>query len=125
MRVPLVVAALCLVPSLVAAGSLGEAARREATKRAKALQGSRSYSDSDLSASPGAAPATPLSAEDGSGAPVPAEETLSGDALRAQLDRDEQERRTREQYWRDLARQALAAIERAQGELEDCRLRGG
>lgn len=113
MRVPIVAAALCLIPSLTTSQTLGEAARKQAKQRVGEAPAVRSYSDADLRSEgeqPEAIDAT---------APPPEE------VVRAQLDRDQRERQQLEGRWRALARQALACVEKAQSELDVCRLTGG
>jgi hypothetical protein len=123
LRVAIVAAALCLVPSFATPKSLGDAARLAAKKRGE-TPAARSYSDDDLRAGAASAAETPPPASAAEQV-TPAGKPTPEAALRTQLDREEKERKEQEERWRALAREARTQIERAQGELDDCRLRGG
>jgi hypothetical protein len=131
MRVPLVTVALYLAPALVFSQSLGDAARRQAEKRAgRASAAAKAYTDADLQArvgdadTPGDPDASPLdSGPAPGGAPggapavtplVPAPPLASDDPLRAQLDREAEQRKQLELRWRQRAGRALARLEAAQ-----------
>jgi hypothetical protein len=127
-RVAIVAIASLLVPAVATPKSLGDAAREEAKKRAGQALLVRSYSAADLSSpgvlsNPDATPPDALGATEA--APTAARKATPEEALRAQLDREQQEREQQEARWRGLARAALAEVEQAQSELEDCRLNGG
>ncbi len=127
MRVPLVTVALYLAPALVFSQSLGDAARRQAEKRAgRASAAAKAYTDADLQARVGDADtqgdpdASPLdSGPAPGGAPavtplVPAPPLASDDPVRAQLDREAEQRKQLELRWRQRAGRALARLEAAQ-----------
>ena len=124
MRVPVVVVAVCLAPALAAPQSLGDAARRQARKRSTEAPAARVYTAEDLrpeTDAPGAVPS--VSRETGTVRSVGGEaETAATDAappppalateetVRAQLDREEAERKQRERYWRQVAGAAHARL---------------
>jgi hypothetical protein len=131
MRVPVVTVALCLAPALALPQSLGDAARRQAKKRTEqAPTPAKSYTDADLhtgatesaaltpaGTSPGtataqsaAAPAVPPVAS--------ARPSESEDAVRAQLDREAEQRRQRERWWKQAALDKIARLERARQEYD-------
>jgi hypothetical protein len=116
LRVPVVAAALCLIPSLATSQSLGDAARREAKKRADPAPATMSYSDADLRSG-----AEPPEAEDATTEATPVARPTP-EEVRAQLDREEDERKQREARWRALCSQALARIEQAQNDSDRCKL---
>jgi hypothetical protein len=123
-----VVLALCLSPALALGQSLGDAARRQGDRRAgHAPATAKTYTDADLhpeesetaAANPrDAAPDTSTTADAGRAvAPLPpAGEPATEDAVRAQLDREAEQRREREFLWRGRAREARAHVEAARRE---------
>jgi hypothetical protein len=127
-RVPAAVLALCLGPALALGQSLGDAARRQAEKRAgRSPATAKTYTDADLqaeeseaaAASPQDAPASTSPTPDRGPAVTPP--TAPGgpateDAVRAQLDREAEQRRERELVWRRRARQARARVDTAKRE---------
>jgi hypothetical protein len=126
-RVAIVAALLCFVPSFANPESLGDAARLQAKKRAGGTP-ARTFSDADLAsrdardAAPAAPPvATGPAAQQATAAGKPTPEA----AERAQLDREEKARQEQKERWRAISKEARAQIERAQSEMDDCRLRGG
>jgi hypothetical protein len=130
MRVPLVTVALCLAPALVLPQSLGDAARLQAkrrTERAPAV--AKAFTDDDLRAEAGAtatadaegtssARAEPGPPDGAAGAAVVAPERAPApdEAVRAQLDREADQRKQRELLWRQRAGQALARLDAAHRE---------
>lgn len=147
MRVPAVAVALWLVPTLAAPQSLGEAARKQARKRSAGAPASKVYTETDLrpsgerleevvtapaaetnAAAPGAPAGLPAAGkpasvrlpEPGSGWPptTPGLTATTGDAVRAQLDREEAIRKQQERSWRQRASQVLARLEATQREYD-------
>ncbi|HYN03292.1 MAG TPA: hypothetical protein VE359_12665 [Vicinamibacteria bacterium] len=125
MRVPVVAVLLCLAPALAAPQSLGDAARRQARKRTTEAPAAKVYTGEDLRPETDAAGAVPSEAgtesPDGgetettavdAAPPAPATE----DAVRAQLDREAEERKRRERSWRRRAGAAHARLASAQRE---------
>jgi hypothetical protein len=125
LRVPVAAAVLCLIAPLAAAQSLGDAARRQARKRAteapkSGTAATKSYSESDLVS--GRDPSTLTPPPSGEDDPRPAEAARSPEAadalLRAQLDREESNRKERDRSWRDRCQAARARLESAQREYD-------
>jgi hypothetical protein len=130
MRVPLVTLALGLAPALALPQSLGDAARRQAQDRAKrAPAAAKAYTDGDLRAqgadtassvretTPAAVP--PSETPEGADAVAALPRTLAPDGedpVRAQLDREAEERKQRELRWRRSAAQARARLDAAMRE---------
>jgi hypothetical protein len=130
MRVPVVAVALCLAPALAAPQSLGDAARRQARKRATGAPAAKVYTGEDLRPEtdvPGAVPA--VAGETGAVPPIaagtetaaadaapPSPALATEDAVRAQLDREAAERKQRERHWRQVAGAAHARLASAQRE---------
>jgi hypothetical protein len=129
MRVPVVAVLLCLAPALAAPQSLGDAARRQARKRTTEAPTTKVYTGEDLrpeTDAPGAVPSeagtvrpvgdeteTETAATDAA-PPPPA--LATEDAVRAQLDREAEERKRRERSWRQRAGAAHARLASAQRE---------
>ncbi|HVO13303.1 MAG TPA: hypothetical protein VMX54_21360 [Vicinamibacteria bacterium] len=137
MRVLVAAAALTLVPALSTPQSLGEVASRQARQRSSGEHSAKVYTDADLLATE---PVTvPVPASTANTNPAASAErrarvapgdtalprSLAGapaslvDPVRAQLDREETDRRQRESYWRQLAaatRQRVEATQRAYDE---------
>ena len=130
MRVPSVVLALCLSPALALGQSLGDAARRQGDRRAgHAPATTKTYTDADLhSEESETADANPRDAASGTStaadagraaAPAPpAGEPAKEDAVRAQLDREAEQRREQELLWRGRAREARAHVDAARREAD-------
>jgi len=128
MRVPVVVVAVCLAPALAAPQSLGDAARRQARKRSTEAPAARVYTAEDLrpeTDAPGAV--SSVSGETGTVRSVggetetatpPPPALATEETVRAQLDREEAERKQREGYWRQVAAAAHARLASAQREHE-------
>jgi hypothetical protein len=127
MRVPVVAVLLCLAPALAAPQSLGDAARRQSRKRTTEAPAARVYTGEDLrpeTDTPAAVPSeagtvSPVGGETETAAvdaapPLPAPATE--DAVRAQLDREAEERKRRERSWRRRAGAAHARLASAQRE---------
>ena len=117
MRIPVVAFALCLVPALGAPQSLGDAARRRAQTRASQPPPTRVYTDADLRTKgdkPERAPVDPSASEETVDAAAVPAAAVSGrtaeDTLRAQLDREGEQRKQREAFWRRQAGAALARL---------------
>jgi hypothetical protein len=127
-RVPAAVLVLCLGPALALGQSLGDAARRQADKRAgRAPTTAKTYTDADLqpeesetaAARPQDTPAATSPTPDRRPAVAPAPpagEPATEDAARAQLDREAEQRKERELVWRRRALQARARVDAAQRE---------
>jgi hypothetical protein len=118
-RVLVVAIALCLAPALAAPQSLGDAARRQAGKRSAEAPPAKVYTDEDLRPAadePAGVPSADdtLAADGADAAPPPA--PAAEDAVRAQLDREAEERKRRERTWRHLAGAARASLAAAQRE---------
>jgi hypothetical protein len=129
MRVSFVTVALCLAPAFVLPQALGDAARRQAQDRtghppAKA----KAYTDADLEAKGDAAAAegeaetsSAASASPSDGGPqagpvLSTQPSASEDAVRAQLDREAEERKQQELLWRQRAGQAHGRLDAAKRE---------
>ncbi len=134
MRVPDVAVAVWLVASLATAQSLGEAARKQASKRAAGAAPAKVYTDSDLPTH-GLADAAPPALPNKADAPAVAapfllpptapsqppqatDSAAATDPVRAQLNQEEAVRRAREQLWRQRASAALARIDLTQREYD-------
>jgi hypothetical protein len=122
-RVPAVVLALCLGPALGLGQSLGDAARRQADRRAGRPSEAKSYTDADLRPEePDAAPVDVRKTQPPASATPDRRPAVTrprprgdGDAedVRAQLDREAEQRKRQELLWRQRALQARARLEDA------------
>ena len=109
MRVPFAVLVLCLGPTLVLGQALGDAARRQAVRRAaNSSATAKTYTDADLHSASHAAQGALAVAS-----PPPTGKRAPEDAVRAQLDREAEHRRQQESLWRNRAREARAHVDAA------------
>jgi hypothetical protein len=126
MRVPVVAILIGLFPAHALSQSLGDAAHRQATRRAAqapARDGARAYGDEDLHRVSGAASAEPAvagTAGDSAGDEgSPTSATEAELAVRAELDREAAERQQREQHWRLVCGTARARVTSAQRQADE------
>jgi hypothetical protein len=102
--------------------SLGDTARRQARKRPMQAPATRVYTDADLRPKEGAPESSaanpPIAGEpaDAAAVPFPDQGRTAEDGVRAQLDREAEQRKRRELFWRQLAGAALANLALAQRE---------
>jgi hypothetical protein len=119
--------ALCLVSATALPQSLGDAARGQARKRGeRSPTATKVYTDADLRSDAGETAVADTKAASSSeseppgGVPAVAPPTgrdpAPDDPVRAQLDREAEERRQQELAWRQRARQALARMDAAKRE---------
>jgi len=120
-RVPVLAAAVCVLPVLAFPQSLGDAARREEQnrerKRATGVK-APSYSQADLSPLPDEpeSPATPAEASREAEEEAPSTGPTTEDAtrVRKELDREAARRQEQERYWRQQATSARTRLDAAQ-----------
>jgi hypothetical protein len=132
MRVPVVTILIGLLPACAFSQSLGDAAKRQATRRATESSTpakARVYCDGDLQreADPPQglpqvaateAAVTDAAADDAPPSAIEAPDLLDGDPVRAELDREAAARRQREYFWRNLIRTFRARLASAEQQNE-------
>jgi hypothetical protein len=125
MRVPVVAILIGLFPAFAVPQSLGDAAQRQAARRAteaSAPAKERVYSDEDLRRGaevPDVVPPVSGATEPAASDDLPPASALEAEEpVRAELDREAAERKQREQYWRQASGSARARLASAQRQLD-------
>jgi hypothetical protein len=132
MRVPVATVLIGLIPALAVPQSLGDAAQRQATRRAteaSAPAKAKLYRDADLRREaevPGPLPAVADATEAATADTLPPPSAVeAGEPVRAELDREAEERKQQEQHWRQASGSARARLASAQRQVDEICGSGG